>query len=117
MFRLRIINRLVTILILAGASVFLACTPKMGAPSDGVTDNFFREFGAQTLAEARYDFSRLKRGYGLYVFSFESKHLVGDRTNGFDVDKKNSLHIWEYHFRDTIVAYYKTITREFNAVS
>ncbi len=94
-----------------------ACAPKLGAPSEGITNQFFREFGGQTIPEPKYDFSRLEKGYGLFVFSFESKQLVGDRTTGFDENKRSGLCIWEYLFRDMSGLAPVVISRDFAAVS
>lgn len=78
--------------------IFLSCAAGMVTPSKGVTNQFFQQTADSTINLANYDFSRLGKGYGLCIFSYEFSGQRGNRIIGTSQEVKKGLRVWEHKF-------------------
>ena len=78
--------------------MLVSCSSVMRAPKKGVTDKFYSDPDSASVDLNRYDFSRLKRGYGLCVFSYRFVGDEGNKISGFHRTTKKGMRVWEYHF-------------------
>ena len=92
-------KRLSLAVVLAAAMSLLSCSAGLITPKKGVTEQFFKEDDGKFVDLADYDFSRLERGYGLCVFSFDYLGMKGNSITGFKSQTERGLRVWEYKFK------------------
>lgn len=85
---------------MAFCSVLLSCAAGMVEPSKGVTERFFRQTKESMLNLDEYDFTRLKQGYGLCVFSYEVSGRRGNIFVGRSYETKKGIRVWEHRFSE-----------------
>lgn len=76
----------------------ISCAAGLQTPPLGVTRRLVRETDGQLVRLEEYDFSRLKRGYGLCVFGYDLTGTRGNRIIGSSPQEKKGIRVWEYGF-------------------
>lgn len=81
--------------------IFTGCVSSMQAPKKGITNQFFRQNNGEVQNLNKYDFNKLKDGYGLCIFSYEYVGKKGNNLIGKKEQVIKGLRVWEYKFTDT----------------
>ena len=79
---------------------FISCsTTQIKTPPDGITNKFFNKNTSELKDISNYDFSKLKKNYGLVIFSYEVTGLTGSSLT-LEEKSKTGIRIWEKKFSD-----------------
>ncbi len=94
----QIINNIsVFILIILLLSILSSCVAnRIKEPSLGITYKFYTHKPQEIRLDAKYDFSRLEKGYGLLIFSYALDGFKDINRNENII--KKGVRIWEYKF-------------------
>ncbi len=79
----------------------VSCTTyHIKTPPSGATKSFYKRNSTELKENARYDFSRLQKKYGLVIMSYEIEGYTGSNFSGRKPDIKSGIRIWEEKFSD-----------------
>ena len=96
------IKRVFSIIFVTLISIMLlGCVSSMQAPQKGVTNQFFQQKNGEIVNLDKYDYSKLKDGYGLCIFSYEYTGKKGNNVIGRKDQAIKGLRVWEYKFDET----------------
>lgn len=79
--------------------LLISCTSySLKTPKSGETWKFFKKNTSQAKEISDYDFSKLKEGYGLFIFSYEIKGPLNENDAKNQGSLKSGVRVWEYKF-------------------